>query len=74
MPNKILVVCTSGQTSEGAVLDLLLPLGGLLSGVGAQAVGPLAGHQVEETSLVSLFRGSRRNSHIGRNSPNLHTI
>ena len=58
MPNKILVVCTlKSSDSESAVLYLLLPLRCLLPGVGTQAVGSLAGHQVEETSLV-WFLGS----------------
>ena len=69
MPNKILVVCTlKSYDSESAVLYLLLPLRCLLPGVGTQAVHPLAGHQVEETSLVSLLGGSRWNSHSRRDS------
>ena len=71
MPNKILVVCTL-ESSE-SVLDLLLPLSRLLSGVGTQAVGPLTGHQVEETSLVSLLRGSGGNSDSGSHAFHLQS-
>ena len=72
MPNKILVVCTL-HTSKG-VLDLLLPLGGLVPGVGTQAVHPLTGHQIEETSLVGLLRGSRRDPDSGSHSSHLAQV
>ena len=48
--------------SSQAALDLLLPVERLLPGLGAQAVGPLAGVQREEALLVQLLRSARRDA------------